>query len=203
MSIETETRLNSAMQVPSQRAADTAPEHGAVMTTTAGKTVAVLRIVMGLTFLWAFLDKTFGWGYATAAKNAWINGGSPTGGFLSSVEVGPFQSTLHSWAGQWWADWLFMLGLAGIGVALLFGVGLRIAAVSGTVLMLLMWVAEWPLDKVTAKGAPSMSTNPIIDYHFVYAVVLIVLAAVYAGNTWGFGRRWADIPFVGRNRWLL
>ena len=31
-----------------------------------------------LRFLWAFLDKAFGLGYATPSGNAWINGGSPT-----------------------------------------------------------------------------------------------------------------------------
>nr|WP_246257848.1 DoxX family protein [Amycolatopsis anabasis] len=173
------------------------------MTPIAGKVIAVLRIAMGFLFLWAFADKAFGWGYATTSQNAWVNGGSPTKGFLSKVHVGPFQDTLHSWAGAWWADWLFMLGLLGIGSALLLGIGLRLAAVTGTVMMLLMWVAEWPPDRATADGKPSMSTNPIIEYHIIYAIVLIVLAAVYAGNTWGLGRRWADRHFVERNRWLL
>nr|WP_235999031.1 DoxX family membrane protein [Qaidamihabitans albus] len=172
------------------------------MTTTAGMLVATLRIATGLVFLWAFLDKTFGWGYATAADKAWVNGGSPTEGFLSRVEVGPFAETLRSWAGAGWADWLFMLGLGGIAVALLLGVCLRLAAVAGTVMMLLMWAAEWPLDRVTEAGEPTMSTNPLIEYHIIYALVLIVLAAVYAGNTWGLGRRWADLGFVRRNHWL-
>jgi thiosulfate dehydrogenase [quinone] large subunit len=47
----------------------------------------------------AFLDTTFGLGYATPAARAWINGGSPTKGFLSNVAVGPFESTFHAWAG--------------------------------------------------------------------------------------------------------
>jgi thiosulfate dehydrogenase [quinone] large subunit len=160
-------------------------------------------VVIGFEFLWAFLDKTFGLGYATPAARAWINGGSPTKGFLSRVAVGPFESILHSWAGAAWADWLFMAGLLGIGIALVLGVGLRIAAVSGTVMMLLMWAAEWPLAKVTSAGEPSMSTNPIVDYHIIYALVLIALALTYAGHTWGLGRLWARLPFVQRNPWLL
>ncbi|MFF3930518.1 hypothetical protein [Streptomyces hirsutus] len=36
-----------------------------------------------------------------------------------------------------------------------------------------------------------------------YAVVLVALAAAGAGATWGLGRAWARLPFVGRNRWLL
>ncbi|MEU1639921.1 hypothetical protein ABZ440_44135, partial [Nonomuraea sp. NPDC005701] len=43
---------------------------------------AVARIAIGWIFLWAFLDKTFGWGFATPAGKAWVAGGSPTTGFL-------------------------------------------------------------------------------------------------------------------------
>ena len=86
-------------------------------TDTAAKSMAVLRIATGLLFLWAFADKAFGLGYATQSKNAWFSGGSPTKGFLSRVDVGPFESTFHAWAGTWWADLLFMAGLFAIGVA--------------------------------------------------------------------------------------
>ena len=96
-----------------------------------------------------------------------------------------------------------MLGLLAIGVALILGIGLRLAAVSGTVMMLLMWAAEWPLAKLTSAGEPSMSTNPIVDYHIVYALALIALALTFAGHTWGLGKQWAKLPFVQRNRWLL
>jgi thiosulfate dehydrogenase [quinone] large subunit len=160
-------------------------------------------VVLGFEFLWAFADKTFGLGYATPSARAWINGGSPTKGFLSRVAVGTFESTFHSIAGAAWADWLFMAGLLGIGIALLLGVGLRVAAVSGTLMMLGMWAAEWPLDKVTSAGEPSMSTNPIVDYHIIYALALIALAVTFAGHVWGLGRRWARLPFVQRNRWLI
>src|SRR5690349_14676160 len=149
------------------------------LTRTAGRLLAVLRIATGFVFLWAFLDKAFGLGYATTPERAWITGGSPTKGFLSSVDVGPFAGAFRSWAGAPWADWLFMLGLLGIGLAVLLGVGLRIAAVAGAVQVLLMWAAEWPLARFTEAGAPSTSTNPIIDYHIIYALVLIVLAVCY------------------------
>src|SRR5215468_8888369 len=87
---------------------------GSMLTKAAAKALAVLRITTGFVFLWAFLDKTFGFGYATPSAKAWIHGGSPTKGFLSSVDVGPWQSMYHAWAGKQWADWLFMLALLGI-----------------------------------------------------------------------------------------
>ncbi|MEG3635155.1 hypothetical protein [Micromonospora palythoicola] len=176
---------------------------GAMLTTTAARALAVLRISTGLVFLWAFLDKTFGLGYATPTERAWINGGSPTKGFLANVEVGPMQSVAHTIAGTWWANALFMVGLAAIGLALIAGVGLRVAAASGTLMMALMWLAEFPLARFNAGGDPTGSTNPVVDYHLIYAVVLVALAAAYAGHTWGLGRLWARLPFVQRHRWML
>jgi len=184
-------------------AARTEPAPGRSITTGAAKFLAVFRVVVGFEFLWAFLDKTFGLGYATPSARAWINGGSPTKGFLSNVAVGPFEATFHSWAGTPWADWLFMVGLLGIGLALVLGVGLRVAAVSGSLMMGLMWAAEWPLARFTSAGEPSMSTNPMVDYHLIYALALIALAVTYAGHTWGLGKRWAKLPLVARNRWLI
>jgi thiosulfate dehydrogenase [quinone] large subunit len=176
---------------------------GRIITERATKFLAIVRVVVGVEFLWAFLDKTFGLGYATPAARAWINGGSPTKGFLSRVAVGPLEGTFHSIAGATWADWLFMAGLLGIGIALILGIGLRIAAVSGTLMMLLMWAAEWPLAKFTSAGEPTMSVNPIVDYHIIYALALIALAVTYAGHIWGLGRQWARLPFVQRYRWLI
>ena len=202
MTIHDKPRIGpESAQIPAQR---TAPRPVIEpVRTTAAKVLAVLRYATGFVFLWAFFDKTFGWGYATQSANAWVNGGSPTKGFLSHVEVGPLQDTFHSWAGTAWADWLFMLGLLGVGVAAVAGVALRIAAAAGALMMLLMWTAEWPLAQHTSAGAPSMSTNPIVDYHIIYALVLITLAVTYAGDTWGLGKVWARIPFVRRySTWL-
>ncbi|GGT49439.1 membrane protein [Streptomyces atratus] len=164
--------------------------------------LASLRLLTGFVFLWAFLDKTFGFGYATESGKGWIDGGSPTRGFLGSVAAGPMESTFHSWAGDAWADRLFMMGLLSIGVALMAGVALRPAAVAGTAMMALMWIAEWPPAKHLSDGSPSMSTNPFADYHVIYAVALIAVAAAGAGATWGLGRLWARLPIVRDHTWL-
>ena len=176
---------------------------GAMMTIPAARALAVLRISTGFVFLWAFLDKTFGLGYSTPSAAAWIRGGSPTKGFLSSVDVGPLQSMFHAMAGTWWANWLFMLAMLGIGVALIAGIGMRIAAGAAVLVLAMMWFAEYPIARHTAAGAPSTSSNPITDYHFLYAVTVIVLALTHAGHTWGLGARWAHLPFVQRHRWLI
>ncbi|WP_062205560.1 DoxX family membrane protein [Streptomyces sp. NBRC 109706] len=168
----------------------------------AARFLALLRIAIGFVFVWAFLDKAFGLGYATRSGNAWVDGGSPTRGFLSNVSVGPLESTFQDMAGAVWADWLFMLGLLGIGVAVCSGMGLRIAAVAGSLMMLLMWAAEWPPARHLSDGSPSMSSNPFMDSHLVYALLLIALALCRAGDTWGLGRFWSRLPVVRTTPWL-
>lgn len=165
--------------------------------------LAGLRIATGFVFLWAFFDKLFGLGYSTPSERAWINGGSPTKGFLGSIDAGPFASTFRSMAGDAWADGLFMAGLLAVGLAVMLGVGLRLAAVSGTVLVALMWIAEWHPARYTSAGEPTGSTNPLVDYHVIYALALIVIAVTAAGDRWGFGQAWRRLPIVRRHAAVL
>jgi len=153
------------------------------------KTLAVGRIIIGWTFLWAFIDKLFGLGYMTPAERAWINGGTPAQGYIMGIES-PFASFFKLFANPV-GDALFMAGLLGIGVAMMAGAGLKIAAVTGTLLLLFMYLAELPL----AVGG----TNPITDSHWIEAILLIISAVTLSGDTWGLGRWWARV--VG-NSWL-
>lgn len=156
---------------------------------------AITRISLGWVFLWAFLDKAFALGFATGrledgsidyfGNAAWINGGSPTEGFLSFGTSGPFAEFFQSFAGAAWADWLFMIGLLGIGAGLILGIGIRLAAVSGAALMVLMWAASL-----------LPANNPFMDDHLIYGLVLVGLAMTDAGRTWGMGARWQATDFV-------
>jgi thiosulfate dehydrogenase [quinone] large subunit len=139
---------------------------------------AVTRLTIGFVALWAFLDKLMGLDHATPGAKSWLNGVSPTTGFLKGVE-GPFAGMFHSMAGATWADWLFMAGMAGIGIALILGIGLRIAAVSGVFLFGMLYLSQYPVEQ-----------NPFVDVHIVYIVVIIALALSNAGDTFGLGRRW-------------
>ena len=127
-----------------------------------------------VTFLWAFLDKTFALGFSTGAQfaedgsragtdfmaqdAAWLNGGSPTEGFLTfGVPAdNPFHGFFNSLAGQTWVDWLFMAGLLGIGVTLLLGVGMRIGTAAGALMYAFMYAASLPL-----------ANNPVVDDHLI------------------------------------
>jgi thiosulfate dehydrogenase [quinone] large subunit len=159
---------------------------------------AVLRLSLGWVFLWAFLDKMFALGFATGrdpetgvvdrfGDAAWIHGGSPTEGFLTFAAKGPFADIYHDIAGAAWADWLFMLGLLGIGVALMLGVAMRLATISGVVMLVLMWSAVLPPEN-----------NPFMDDHIIYALTLILLALMGAGKTLGLGRIWERLTIVRR-----
>ena len=155
------------------------------------RALATLRIAYGITFLWAFLDKAFALGFHTGYDQegnldrfgpaAWINGGSPTEGFLSfGVPAdNPFHGFFTSLAGQAWVDWLFMLGLLGIGVTLLLGAGMRIGTAAGALMYAFMYAASLPLEN-----------NPVVDDHVVGVIVMAVLALGAAGTTWGLGRWW-------------
>ena len=162
------------------------------------RALALLRIGFGLTFLWAFFDKLLALGFHTGygqdgtldrfGDAAWINGGSPTEGFLKFGADGPFKGFYNSIGGTVWADILFMLALLGIGLALTLGIGMRVAAVAGFVLYLMMWTVALPPEN-----------HPFLDEHILGAISMIVLAAFGAGNTWGFGTAWSRTELVTKN----
>ncbi|MFD1930084.1 MULTISPECIES: hypothetical protein [Nonomuraea] len=131
---------------------------------------AIARIAMGWLFLFTYVDRTFGLGFATPATKAWIFGGSPTAELLRG---GIFASL----AGQPWVDALFLLGLLGLGLCLMLGIATRAAAVAAGITLMIVWVAKLPVV-----------ATPIVNEHVISTMVLAALAMVNAGNTLGMGR---------------
>ncbi|MCU0261178.1 MAG: DoxX family protein [Ilumatobacteraceae bacterium] len=148
----------------------------------------VLRLLLGWSFLWAFLDKFFGLGFSTCRAEesaaidfmcdaAMINGGSPTYGFLNFAT----QASHTGWMFDWMApsapdsinlaDVGFMLALLLGGVALMLGIGTRIAAIGGAIMMLFMFLAAdvWP------------ENNPINSSHVIEMVAFLGIATVGPG----------------------
>jgi thiosulfate dehydrogenase (quinone) large subunit len=161
----------------------------------------VLRILMGWTFLWAFLDKAFSLGFATGRNpetgaidffgpDAWINGGSPTDGFLQFGlhTKGFFADFYASLVGATWVEWLYMLSMLLIGLALIFGIGTRLAAIGGIIWLAIFYTASaiWP------------ENNPFLDDHVIEAIVLAGIAYVGAGRFLGLGRWWESTALVRR-----
>lgn len=166
--------------------------------------LGLLRLFIGFIFLWAFFDKFLGLGFATCCdsqtqivnyfcEEAWINGGSPTFGFLKFATKGPFASFFQSLAGNPVIDWLFMLGLLGIGLGLFLGIAMKLSTFFGVVMLALMYLAGFlPPDH-----------NPLIDEHIIYIVVLIVLYLTDSGKYLGLGLQWEKIGIVNKYSNLL
>jgi thiosulfate dehydrogenase [quinone] large subunit len=181
------------------------------------RVMGILRLAMGWTFLWAFLDKAFGLGFSTGrivneagqttgidffGPDAWINGGSPTAGAVGFALKGPFADNIQTITGYQmaqagpqvagWLDWVYMLSLMLIGVGLLSGVMTRIAAVGGIAWMAAFYLgtAIWP------------EHNPFLDDHVVYSVILVGLILANAGRYWGLGKIWQGYGFVRDRRYL-
>lgn len=147
--------------------------------TAGGYALGAVRIAFGFYFLWAFMDKLFGLSFSTPTERAWINGGSPTTGYLSNVE-GPLAGFYTAMAGNTMIDWLFMLGLLGIGLTLVLGLGARVGALSGALMYVFMYGASLPL-----------ATNPILDDHVTGAMILIAIALIPASWAYlGLGKLW-------------
>jgi thiosulfate dehydrogenase (quinone) large subunit len=173
--------MTAVITRPELRTAGTPAPARAALSAPARRSLAVLRILLGSIFLWAFLDKTFGLGFATTPDQAWIAGGSPAGGYLGSLE-GTFAPMFAAMVGNPLADLGYMFGMLGLGLALTFGFALRAAAIGGTLMMAMMWLSSLPLVN-----------HPVVDSHLIYAAAMWVLAATGAGHTWGAARIWETL----------
>jgi len=164
------------------------------------KVWATLRIAIGLIMLWAFMDKMFGLGYSTCraidAKTkvesvkvlcvkSVSKGASPTVGFLKNSPKGPLKTQYNKIAGNHLADFLFMAGLLLIGLSLISGIGIKIASVSGILLMLMMWSAVLP-----------PAQHPFLDDHVIYAIVLLGVMLTNDEQVWGLGQWWQSKKIV-------
>lgn len=151
----------------------------------------LLRLGMGWIFFWAFIDKVFGLGFATAAGKGWIDGVSPTFGFLKFATHGPLAGMYQAMAGNPVVDWLFMMGCLGVGLAFLLGIGMRIACYSGVLMYIFMY---------TAGFMPPVH-NPFLDEHIMFPLLMIGLTMINAGQWLGLGGWWASTRLV--QRWLV
>ncbi len=195
----TTTQHTSSAPIEGQVSTGAPTDPTANLNVTTRRVLAVLRIAFGFTFLWAFFDKLLALGFSTGRSEdgstvdrfgpaAWINGSSPTEGFLKFGADGPFKGFYNAIGGTPLADWGFMIGLLCIGLALTFGVGMRIAAVSGAVMYVLMFTVALP-----------PANNPLIDDHILGALTLVALGLLNAGSTWGLGHWWSRTELVESN----
>lgn len=151
----------------------------------------LLRLVMSFILLWAFFDKLLGLGFATPSDKSWIKGLSPTFGFLKFGLKGFFAPFFQNLAGNMLVDILFMMGLLFIGLALFLGIGIRIAGITGALLMFLMWLSLFPPQN-----------NPLIDEHIVYMIIFIGFASLEHNSQFGLSNWWKNTTVVKKYPFL-
>lgn len=164
----------------------------------------ILRLLLGWSFLWAFLDKFFGLGFATCrdaessaidfgCAEAMVSGGSPTYGYLNFATQGSHTGGLFDWMAPAapdainLADVLFMAALLLGGLALMLGVAVRTAAVGGALLMAFMFLAGdvWP------------ENNPVNSSHVIEMVAFLGIARVGPGRL-SLQQQAANVPLLRR-----
>jgi thiosulfate dehydrogenase [quinone] large subunit len=163
--------------------------------------VGLGRIVIGIIFLWAGLEKAIGTGLGTWNADGFFQ--FATNGTLGwpfvTGEVDPktvFNPTHDFWAGLVGTGasdviaYLVPLGQIGIGVSLILGLFTRFGAAMGTLMMLFFFVAAWDFQ------------YGIVNQHLTYAVVTFGLAVIGAGNFYGLDATVG--PMVGPTirRWI-
>ncbi|WP_084130074.1 DoxX family membrane protein [Demequina sp. NBRC 110055] len=169
--------------------------------------LSITRIVIGFYFFWAFIDKLFGLGFSTCRQEdgsvevmcdrAWLSGARITEGYLGSSS-GPFADFFADLGTQAWTDWPFMIGLCGIGLALMLGIGTRVGMVSAVIMLAMMWISHsWP-------GEGGNTTNPFVDDHII--MIVAIIAAVLLEVRYqavGLGEWWKRLDVVQQQRWLI
>ncbi len=146
--------------------------------------VALLRVVVGVVFLWAGLEKAIGVGLGTWSAAGFLEFGtcgSLGWPFVSEVADGQcFNPTQAFWVGlagneavMTVIDWLVPLGQIGIGVSLILGLLTRFGAAMATLMMLFFFVAAWDFQYGVA------------NQHLTYALISAAIAGLGAGKYYG------------------
>jgi thiosulfate dehydrogenase [quinone] large subunit len=165
--------------------------------------IAGLRIVVGVIFLWAGIEKVLGAGPEGFSAAGFLQFG--TGGTLGwpfvvgEVAEGTVFNPTH---GVWTAlagndallravNVLVPWGQVGIGLSLILGLLTRFGAAMGTLMMLFFFFAAWEF----AFG--------IVNQHLTYAVVTAFLGDIGAGNYVGLDRALGDRVARPLRDWLM
>jgi len=163
--------------------------------------IAILRIGVGIIFLWAGLEKVFAPEPWSAAGFLQFGTGGSLGWPFVTGEVA--EGTIFNPTQGFWADLatneaamsvinvLVPFGQIGIGVGLILGLLTRFSAAMGTLMMLFFFLAAWDF----AFG--------IVNQHLTYALVTAFLGLIGAGNYFGLDRTVGESTSPGIRRWLL
>ena len=163
--------------------------------------IAGLRILVGVIFLWAGLEKLLApEPFSAAGFLEFATGGSLGWPFVSGevAEGTIFNPTHDFWAGMATNDgamgvinFIVPFGQIGIGISLILGLLTRFGAAMGTLMMLGFFFAAWEFE------------FGIVNQHLTYALVTAFLGYIGAGNYVGLDRELGERASPSIRRWLL
>ncbi|HEY6608484.1 MAG TPA: DoxX family membrane protein [Candidatus Limnocylindria bacterium] len=163
--------------------------------------IAVLRIGVGIIFLWAGLEKLLAPEAFSAAGFLQFGTGGSLGWPFVSGEVA--EGTIYNPTNDFWValagnetamsiiNILVPWGQVGIGLGLILGLLTRFSAAMGALMMLFFFIAAWDF----AYG--------IVNQHLAYALVTAFLGLIGAGNYYGADRVLGEEASPWVRRWLL
>ena len=144
--------------------------------------VAVLRVGVGIIFLWAGLEKVIGGGgtWSAAGFLGFGSGGTMGWPFVTFTDGVIYNPTHDVWVSLSTNDTAMSLinilvpyGQIGIGIGLILGLLTRFSAAMGTLMMLLFFFAAWDIE------------FGIVNQHLTYALVTFVIGYLGTGNFFG------------------
>ncbi len=145
--------------------------------------ILFLRLAMGWTFLYAgihhFGDDKFVAGFLSHTKT-FHDVYAP----LTNPAIAPALTFLVEY------------GHLLIGLSLVTGLAVRASAPFAIMMMLLYWTAHMNFPYIEDAN------NYLLDFHIVYAVILVVLIVKRAGHVWGLDGLVSNLPVVQHNAGL-
>jgi thiosulfate dehydrogenase [quinone] large subunit len=163
--------------------------------------IAILRIGVGIIFLWAGLEKVMApEAFSAAGFLQFGTGGSLGWPFISGevAEGTVFNPTQAFWVGLAANDTAMSVinvlvpwGQIGIGIGLILGLLTRFSAAMGALMMLFFFIAAWDFE------------FGVVNQHLTYALVTAFIGLIGAGNYYGLDRSIGESVGGWARRWLF
>jgi thiosulfate dehydrogenase [quinone] large subunit len=149
-------------------------------------------------YLIVFFRLAMAWTFIYAASHQVFDPHFSVAGFLKGTKT--FHDVYAPFTTPAWAPIItFFVGYGHllIGLSLLVGLLVRVSAAFGILLVLLYWTAHMDFPFIENKN------NFLLDFHIVYAGVLLQLIVDRAGHVWGLDAWAAKQPFFQQHPKLL
>lgn len=141
--------------------------------------LALSRVVLGWLMFYAGITKILDpkWSAAGYLQNAKTL--PEFYSWLASPSVLPVVNFINEW------------GLTLLGISLILGIGVRLSASLGVILMLLYYLP--------ASNFPFVEHGFLVDEHIIYASIFAFFASIRAGRYYGLEKWCSNLPLCSRN----